>query len=662
MRKLIHIGVALVVLAGAHTTVRAQSMYQNLLATSAGRDSLLQLALWEDGRVTGNGRLFRYLESDNPLIRVRAAQVIGRIQDPQDVRRLLPHLKDSDARVVHETIFALGQIGSRDATPELVALGKKSTPEIQTLVLEALGKIGGPPAVEAIATSLQAFQSQVRRAGVLALARAADENAIPNLLIAVNDGDPEVAAWAIYALEKVESDRVAPAVRSFLESRDPRLRAAAARTLGRQKDEDSVADLIRCLSDTDDRVVINACDALGRILEDSREEKPVDALCKLTTEPASYHVRLSAIVALGKIGHKNAQNYLAQTMLDREIGIRAASCTAMAKSLEKNAVVFLGTSLEDGSRIVRAAAVEALGTTGDEKQIAVLKKFAQKDGDAMIRAAAVRGLGGFDKEKVTAILVEKLGDEDFVVATEAATALGKIEATDAVPALIERFTARQGRTDQDVRLAIMESLVGMKAAGGADIATASLESSDRRLRTLAAQLLDALEIPKPVIPSDREFYERDFDRARKGALVLPFGIKHAVIETKYGEIEIELYGDDAPQTAANFGRIAGAGKYDGLTFHRVVPDFVVQGGCPRGDGWGDMGYNIRSEFNEHHYERGAVGIAHAGKDTGGSQFFITHSPQPRLDGRYTVFGHVVKGMEVVDSIKQGDTFRARIVD
>jgi cyclophilin family peptidyl-prolyl cis-trans isomerase len=105
---------------------------------------------------------------------------------------------------------------------------------------------------------------------------------------------------------------------------------------------------------------------------------------------------------------------------------------------------------------------------------------------------------------------------------------------------------------------------------------------------------------------------------------------------------------------ANFVGLARRGYFNGLSFHRVVPDFVVQGGDPRGDGWGGPGYTIRCEYNTLGYERGRVGMALAGKDTGGSQFFITHSPQPHLNGRYTIFGEVIEGEDVLDAIQVGD--------
>jgi cyclophilin family peptidyl-prolyl cis-trans isomerase len=128
----------------------------------------------------------------------------------------------------------------------------------------------------------------------------------------------------------------------------------------------------------------------------------------------------------------------------------------------------------------------------------------------------------------------------------------------------------------------------------------------------------------------------------------------AFLKTKLGTIEVLLDVVETPLTTASFVDLARRGFYDGLTFHRVEPNFVVQGGCPRGDGNGGPGYALRCEISQRPYGRGAVGLALSGEDTGGSQFFITHSPQPQLDGGYTLFGQVVKGMEVVDQIRPGD--------
>ena len=131
-------------------------------------------------------------------------------------------------------------------------------------------------------------------------------------------------------------------------------------------------------------------------------------------------------------------------------------------------------------------------------------------------------------------------------------------------------------------------------------------------------------------------------------------MKKASIETQHGTMVIELFDADAPKTVANFEKLAGDGFYDGLTFHRVIPNFMVQGGCPNGSGAGGPGYKIDCEINSNKHQRGSLSMAHAGKNTGGSQFFICHAPQPHLDGVHTVFGKVTEGVEIVDSIGKDD--------
>ena len=147
------------------------------------------------------------------------------------------------------------------------------------------------------------------------------------------------------------------------------------------------------------------------------------------------------------------------------------------------------------------------------------------------------------------------------------------------------------------------------------------------------------------------------EESERQALISPAFSPHAYIETDRGTIEIELAILDAPLTVANFIALARKDFFNGIAIHRVVADFVVQDGDPRGDGEGGPGYTIRDEINERPYLRGTVGMALDWEDTGGSQFFITHSPQPHLDGRYTVFGNVVDGMGVVDQIQPWDIVR-----
>ncbi len=135
-------------------------------------------------------------------------------------------------------------------------------------------------------------------------------------------------------------------------------------------------------------------------------------------------------------------------------------------------------------------------------------------------------------------------------------------------------------------------------------------------------------------------------------------MKKAHIETVKGTMVLELFEDDAPNTVANFVKLANEGFYNGLTFHRVIPNFVIQGGCPKGDGTGGPGYKIKCELDgvKQYHDRGVISMAHAGRDTGGSQFFICHSRAntAHLDRNHTVFGKVIENLDVIDAIRQGD--------
>ena len=192
---------------------------------------------------------------------------------------------------------------------------------------------------------------------------------------------------------------------------------------------------------------------------------------------------------------------------------------------------------------------------------------------------------------------------------------------------------------------------------------AALADKDWAVRLRAAEHLRKLDpaadvsamrpAPPPIVP----------ELAAVDALLAPQYSPSAYIDTSRGTIQFELAVLDAPRTVANFIALARKNYFRGVQLHRVVPDFVVQDGDPRGDGEGGPGYTIRDEINQRPYLRGTVGMALDWADTGGSQFFITHSPQPHLDGRYTVFGQVISGMDVVDRLQQWDTIeRIRVWD
>ena len=208
------------------------------------------------------------------------------------------------------------------------------------------------------------------------------------------------------------------------------------------------------------------------------------------------------------------------------------------------------------------------------------------------------------------------------------------------------------------RAAALAALAELKTPEAAQVLNEALGDWEWAVRLRAAELLktidpssDAQERIRPV-PTSRP---DDFYRAPR--LTTPPVSTQFYIDTDRGTVQLELAVLDAPITVDNFVTLARRGFFDGLSFHRVVPDFVIQAGDPRGDGEGGPGHTIRDELNQRPYVRGTLGMALDWADTGGSQFFITQSPQPHLDAKYTVFGRVLAGMDVVDRIQPGDIIR-----
>jgi cyclophilin family peptidyl-prolyl cis-trans isomerase len=256
------------------------------------------------------------------------------------------------------------------------------------------------------------------------------------------------------------------------------------------------------------------------------------------------------------------------------------------------------------------------------------------------------------------LLLQQLRADDFMVRAGAAAALAELKVRAAVPALIDAYSRALVDSTYTARLAILEALNDLNPMEARPLLQQALKDQDWALRLRAAALLKEQGFTEPTADAIRPASPpRPVDDPQFLALGAPQFSPHAFIETEKGTIEIELAVLDAPITVTNFMTLARKGFFNGVAIHRVVPDFVVQDGDPRGDGEGGPGYTIRDEINQRPYLRGTVGMALAGKDTGGSQYFITHSPQPHLDGRYTVFGSVVNGMDVVDRITQWDVIR-----
>jgi cyclophilin family peptidyl-prolyl cis-trans isomerase len=414
-----------------------------------------------------------------------------------------------------------------------------------------------------------------------------------------------------------------------------------------------------------------------------------------------------AVLALVRaIGPSRADSAVRRTVLEALKGSAFHMADAHSRVLAARQVRAIIRSSDGESPApadVRAAAVSFLAAF-DPDQFRTLLPELRLAAPWKVRAAAAAGLFGqsaVDEGWVKSFLADP--DRRVRIAALEAFALKPTPNPNVLESLFERFSATPHhhhipRTFDPVELSALASaikagdpqkaplflngLFGTRAAAGRKIPHHEVEALQSILDLVASTEWDQREatlrqyLHSPEIslrkrakellakkgidasehrPHDDQAAARLLDACIARAKRLEDEpVASAVIETSKGDLTIALFRSDAPATVENFLELAKRGFYDGTLWHRVVPAFVAQAGCPRGDGWGGPGYTIRCEVNHRTYRRGSIGMALAGKDTGGSQFFICHRSLPQLDGRYTLFGQVVDGMDVVDSLTEED--------
>ncbi|HUK62567.1 MAG TPA: HEAT repeat domain-containing protein [Dongiaceae bacterium] len=575
--------------------------------------------------------LSRFLTDPRAAVRARAVLAVGRLQDTTTVAALIPLAEDTSVVVRREVLFALGQIGHRSARAVLERHLAESDNECALLAVEALGKLGDPAATAAVISQLGAPEPRRRGEAAVALWRLADSTALGALLARHRDPDPSVRWRVIYALEKIHApERIVLPVASHLSDDDARVRAYAARTLGRQKTPRATAYLLQALGDADPAVRINAMRAIT-FSGDSTCARCARALAGQLAYPHPY-VRVTAAVALGaapvlagadSAGRSMALDSLRSHLADPDAATRGACAVALLTQLHAAAWPRVAPLLEDTSVVTRVAVIGGLGAlSGEEAESLLVPRL--KGAHALIeRMTAADELGTLKRHAALHALYAGLADSSALVAASCAGAIQEIGDSASVPRLTAAYVGRSRERPTDARDAIRDALRALAGRPYAD-------SIEKRF---------APHRPAPVYPAD--FAE-------------PSSARGAILHTTKGDIEWAFDRDLAVETVKNFVTLAERGFFDGNVVHRVVPNFVIQDGDPTGTGGGGPGYTIRCEYNQLRYEAGMVGMALSGKATGGSQWFITHSPQPHLNGRYTIFAHVVRGMDVVWNIVPGD--------
>ncbi|MFN8062066.1 MAG: HEAT repeat domain-containing protein [Vicinamibacterales bacterium] len=612
-------------------------------------------------------------------IRRRAAIALGRVHSADAVEPLRAALADPDPDVRSAAAFGLGLVGDARATEPLVAALGDADARVRGRAAEALGLLGATAAAPTIAQMVrgyvdaghlgrvvpdggaQSVEVDALRLGVFALARL---KAYDALVYTVVDGTGRLTTewWPFaYALQRIGDPRALPLLETLLGSRNVETLAFAIRGLGEMKDVNAVPALLPLAEreGLDVRVRASAVRALAAI----GDSRAVPTLVRVASTYAALDRSLlvETLRGLGALRATAAQDVLFDLVRDPWPAVRAAVLDALSRIDALTFTTVLSTLDEDPDWSVRAALAGALANV-EAEHVAPRVRSMLADKDPRVVPQVLRALGRLNVPDLERVLVDHLRHEDVVVRSTAAGMLAERKAVASLPALRTAYAASKTDTTYIARAAMLTALASLGAQASRDLLEEALGDPDWAVRVKSASLLRGLDPasdasarmrPAPAAPGGYDTPE----------LVSPSVSPHVFVDTAEGTIEIELAVLDAPQTAQNLVALARRGFFAGLRIHRVVPNFVVQLGDPRGDGEGGPGYAIRDELNMLPYVRGTVGMALDWEDTGGSQFFITHSPQPHLDARYTVVGRVVAGLDVVDRLAVGDeVVRVRVWD
>jgi len=680
---------------------RAVAPLVRLLRTDADESvrAMAAFALGEIESVTAADALLEVLQNARALpLRTRAVEALGKIAaalpDGNEIRRA-----------------AIGDAILRT----LDALQKKTASATTTTDAAAPLRATGASRAAAMsraANTLAAGRAELARVALTAVLRSRPVDASASLQRYATATDADTRATALNTFARLRVKDANEVVRPLLADADPIVRANAARVLGAGEDKASVEALVaRMKDDTDARVRVSAIRALASIKD---AEAATELRVRLATLLASHR---TARVAAGAIIVRPAE---ASELLEIAVALGALSAgSGDAATLEALRALRDGERLrapEIESALARvspsgylrdafvvrvtdtpanhtwqttASVAEALGevarlSSGDsgtsgnsgvitraDASIRLRAMLDAKDLSALARPAVLRALTLSNPSDMLQTLQAEMSNSDVFVRATVAELLGEIASAEtsapetraAITAtFVEALAPALKDEEPDAALAILAAL-NLTTAPNANAAIESaLTAGDYLVRRRAATLLDArasknssgsesfaARVSMLVSQYTAADYARAVARAKKRV--------QAVVTTDKGAFTIELLPDAAPLTVDNFVTLAAKGFFNNVSVHRVVPNFVMQTGDPRGDGNGGPGYQIRCEINTVPYTRGAIGMALSGKDTGGSQWFVTHSPQPHLDGGYTVFARVTEGMNTVDAIVRGDRIR-----
>ena len=601
-------------------------------------------------------------------VRRRAVLAIGRVGLAEGVPVAMSGLSDAAEDVRASAAFALGLLADARAVPPLEGALKDPSLLVRGRAAEALGLIGTGSAASAVAEAASGCAVLIAniapddeepkgqaeehcRLSIIALVRLRQFEALSRVVLDANGG-PVSRWWPVaFGLQRSGDARAADPLAALAAGPGVYTPAFALRGLAALTDPRAAKLAMDAASraDADVRLRAEAIRALGRL--GARQAVPM-LLGLIGDRSTPPNLTLESVTALGAIADPRGFETMLDLFTSPRPALRAAAMAAAARMDAEAFLLALSSFDRDRDWSVRANLATVLsGLPADEARPAIDELI--KDADVRVQGPALRALARVAGKDADARILSALETPDFAVRAAAAELVGDRLPPGGPVALTGAYDRGDSDATPGARAAALQALAKYPLAQSQATLTRALGDREWPVRLLAARLLqqagvaDAVPVRPAPVRQDAMFFESD-------RLLRPAYTPHAYIQTRLGTIHLELNVIDAPVTSLTFIDLARAGFFNGLKVHRLIPNFVIQAGDPRGDGEGGPGYAIRDELSPLPFVRGTLGMALDGRDTGGSQFFIILSPHPHLDAQYTVFGRVIEGWELLDQVQMWD--------
>jgi cyclophilin family peptidyl-prolyl cis-trans isomerase/HEAT repeat protein len=625
----------------------------------AGVDAQAALLELEDRRSFSEPLLAGLAASPEASLRARTALALGRIGDLRGEAILAALLKDPAAEVRASAAFAAGIVPGGTLTADLAAHLSDPDAAVASAAAKAISFLGRPEGESALVAALPGVAAEVRPAVLRSLWKWGNEASEAAALPYASDRDLRVRASALYALARKPRAGSASVLIAALSDENADVAAAAARGLGVLGAAEYAEPLAKAL-DGRTPLAIQALFALDQVFEKS----PTAVLSPERRErvltlagDANTNLAVPALQLLRRFpSDREASRRLWSLALTGQGRRRQVALQSLAVALKSGAESAISTAASSSDRFVRAAAADAAASLPASEARPFRERFAE-DREVVVRLANVNALKTADAVRDhRPIVLAALADRDSGIRSAAVDALALLGGPSVLPLVADAEAKARADREPDVAISVIGACERLKDAPAAAALVEEIAKGDRVLPSRLARrsLLTVFGRTADAVPAAREY---EPGRSHADYLAILADARRpwrAHVETTAGGFTIRFAGDAAPITVVNFLELARKGYFDGVVIHRVVPNFVLQDGDPTATGNGGPGYEIRDESNALEYGRGAVGMALSGPDTGGSQWFATHSPQPHLNAIYTIFGQVVDGQAALERIGQDE--------